>query len=104
MDLAVIRWSPRAARQLEDICSFIAKDSPRYAGMFALRIMRMISTIPQTPRLGRVVPEYGDELLRERIYQAYRIVYRVRENAIEIVAICHGARRIENSITESDEA
>ena len=55
MDLAVIRWSPKAARQLEGICSFIAKDSPRYAGMFALRIMRTISTIPQNPRLQRFI-------------------------------------------------
>jgi plasmid stabilization system protein ParE len=44
--------------------------------------------------LGRVVPEYGDELRREVIYAPYRIVYRVvpAERRIEIVAVVHSAR------------
>jgi toxin ParE1/3/4 len=60
-------WSPRAAADLEEICNYIALDSEHYARLFAQRIVTLI-------------------------FQNYRIVYRIKEEAIEIVAIVHGAR------------
>jgi plasmid stabilization system protein ParE len=89
-----IRWSPRAASNFEEICNYIAKDSEHYAGLFAKKINSIIKTIPQFPLGGRIVPEYKNENLREKIYQNYRIVYRIKEEVIEIVAICHGAKQL----------
>ncbi|GJQ48813.1 plasmid stabilization system protein [Candidatus Kuenenia stuttgartiensis] len=43
-----------------------------------------------------MVPEYGDEDLREKIYENYRIVYRIKGELIEVVAICHGSRLLGN--------
>lgn len=91
-----IRWSPRAALNLEDICNYIAKDSEVYATIFADKINTIIKYIPQFPKAGRVVPEYKNEKIREKIYENYRIVYRIREEFIEIVAICHGSKPLEN--------
>lgn len=91
-----IKWSPRAASNLEEICSYIARDSEYYASLFAKKIFLIIKDIPQFPKSGRVVPEYSNENLREKIYQNYRIVYRLKENLIEIVAICHGAKPLED--------
>jgi toxin ParE1/3/4 len=91
-----IRWSPRAVDQLEEICEFIARDSEQYAHLFAKRVITEIKTIPQFPKHGRVVPEYGKEELREKIYQNYRIVYRIKADAIEIAAIVHSARQMKN--------
>ena len=51
--------------------------------------------IPSFPKAGRVVPEYNDENLRERIYGNYRIVYRLKEDFVEITAICHGSQLLE---------
>ena len=87
-----IIWAPSAANHLESICGFIAKDSEHYACLFANKIIGLIETIPLFPEAGRVVPEYGNENLREKIYQNYRVVYRIKKHAIEIVAICHGAK------------
>ena len=97
-----LRWSPRAARQLEDLCAYIAKDSAYYAQTFAQRILQTIRSIPANPKLGRMVPEYGNAALRERNYQGYRIVYRLKNGIIEIVAICHGARRLESALEEKE--
>jgi plasmid stabilization system protein ParE len=77
---------------LEEICEFIAKGSEHYAKTFAQKIVALIETIPEFPLTGRVVPEYGREDFRERIFQNYRIVYRVKSEAVEIVAIVYGAR------------
>jgi toxin ParE1/3/4 len=90
-----IRWSPRAASNLEDICDYIAKDSEYYAAIFAKKVIKLIKTLPEFPKSGRIVPEYDNENLREKIYENYRIVYRLQGEVIEIVAICHGARQFD---------
>ncbi|MFH0948630.1 MAG: type II toxin-antitoxin system RelE/ParE family toxin [Elusimicrobiota bacterium] len=53
----------------------------------------------QFPKSGRIVPEYKDEILRERIYEGYRIVYRLKGDIIEIVTISHGAMLLDNHFT-----
>jgi len=95
-----IRWSWRAARQFEDICEHISQDSKSYASVFARRVNAIVRSMPTAPKLGRMVPEYGDENLRERVYQRYRIVYRLRGEVIEVVAICHGARPLEHAMND----
>ena len=87
-----LSWSPRAADSFDAICVYIAKDSQRYAVLFARRVTGLIKGIPAFPKAGRIVPEYGDPNLREKIYENYRIVYRIKGDRIEIVAICHGSR------------
>ena len=41
----------------------------------------------------QIVPEYQDENLREKIFQNYRIVYRITGDFIEIVIISHSAKQ-----------
>ncbi len=43
--------------------------------------------------IGRIVPEFNNEILREIIYKDYRIVYKIlKEENIEILAVYHGAK------------
>ncbi len=90
--MAKLIWSPRALNDLQGICEYIARDSERYAALFAQRVIALAESFPRHPLLGAVVPEYGREELRERLFQNYRIVYRVRAEAIEIVTVTHAAR------------
>jgi toxin ParE1/3/4 len=90
--MARLIWSSRALTDLDSACEFIGRDSPRYAHLFAQRIVATIETIPQHPQLGAMVPEYEMEEIRERLFQNYRIVYRVRDESVQIVAIIHAAR------------
>jgi plasmid stabilization system protein ParE len=57
-------------------------------------VLSLIKELPQFPESGRIVPEYNDKDLRERILGSYRIVYRIKREFIEIVAICHGTRQM----------
>jgi len=52
-----IIWSPQAASNLEEICDYIAMDSEYYAVLFAERVIKIIKSIPGSPRLGRMVSE-----------------------------------------------
>ncbi|MCK5147318.1 type II toxin-antitoxin system RelE/ParE family toxin [bacterium] len=93
-----IKWSPSAASHLEQICEFIAQDSKAYARVFAQKLLTIVENIPLFPKAGRIVPEYYDDNLREHIYGNYRIVYRIESDAVEIIAICHGARPVEQAM------
>ncbi|MCX9010673.1 MAG: type II toxin-antitoxin system RelE/ParE family toxin [Candidatus Methanoperedens sp.] len=90
-----IIWSPDAAADLEAICEYIAKDSEYYARVFAQGVINAVERLLVFPESGRIVPEYNQEDLREIIFQNYRIVYRIKSDAVEIVTITHGARLLE---------
>ncbi len=85
-------WSPRATEDLEGICEYIGKDSEYYAKFFAQKIVVIIEKTAEFPEMGRIVPEYNQNNLRERIFRNYRIVYRLKPGIIEIVTIFHGAK------------
>ncbi len=90
--MARLRWSPQATADLESICEHIAADSEQYARLFAEGVVSQFEELETHPRIGRVVPEYQEENLRERLYQNYRLVYELTAKWIEIVAIVHSAR------------
>ncbi|TGN00039.1 type II toxin-antitoxin system RelE/ParE family toxin [Leptospira dzoumogneensis] len=88
-----IIWSYRAKSDLQDIYDYIAKDSEVYALNVVNKIIDVVENIPTFPLMGRVVPEFNIENLRERFSGNYRIVYRVGNSQnIEIVTIHHSAR------------
>ena len=97
MDYRII-WSAKAASHLEGICNYIGQDSASYARIFARRVLSLIRTCSKFPRAGRIVPEYNDPTIREKICGNYRIIYCLDEKGtiIKIVAICHCARQIKN--------
>jgi plasmid stabilization system protein ParE len=88
---------------MEELVEYIAGDSPRYAAIFAKRIMQVVRAVPANPEMGRIVPEYGGRKIREKVLQGYRIVYRITPQAVEIAAICHGSRLIQNALDEPSE-
>jgi len=49
------------------------------------------------PQLGRVVPEWEREELRELTEAGHRIVYRLGDDEIEIVTVYDGRRRFPES-------
>lgn len=95
MDNAV-KWSPEAIEDLESIAEYIAKDSRFYASAVVSKILLTSRKIPEQPFLGRMVPEIGSKNIRERFVYSYRLVYEIKRNVINIVAIIHGKRLLEN--------
>ena len=77
---------------LEAIHAYIGRDSDIYASATVLRILESVEKLEQYPLSGRVVPELGDEKLRELIVGNYRVVYEVGSSAVTIQTVLHGAR------------
>jgi len=47
------------------------------------------------PFAGRIVPEFGEENIREKRVYSYRIIYRIQDKTITIAAVIHGKRLLE---------
>lgn len=86
-------WTRPARDDLREIRAYIAQDSERYARVVVGRLVASVRRLREYPLSGRVVPELARPTIREVIEGAYRIVYRVTPDAIEIVAVVHSARR-----------
>ena len=85
-------WTRQAVEDVEAIKAYVARDSERYAGLLAERLVMAVSRLELFPRSGRIVPEVGDDSLREVIYGDYRLVYRLQAGSVEVVTIDHAAR------------
>jgi addiction module RelE/StbE family toxin len=87
-----VTWALQALDDVESIRKYVARDSEEYAALLVARFVHAIERLGEFPESGRVVPEVSDETLREVITGSYRIVYRVLDEEVVIVAVHHGAR------------
>ena len=90
--MAQLRWSLAGEHDLVEIGDFVAKDSVVYAISVVERLVTAAEALRSSPLIGRVVPEYRREDLRELIVGRYRLVYLVRADEIVVVRVVHGAR------------
>jgi plasmid stabilization system protein ParE len=67
-------WSPAARDDLHDIVVFIARDKPNRAMSFGYELISETDRLQEFPELGRIVPEYRSENIREILFRPYRIV------------------------------
>ena len=93
--MAEVRWTSQAASDLEAIADFIAQDSPQYASLFVIDVFAAVERLGAFPESGRIVPEKEDPAVREIIFGNYRIVYRLREDVVELLTIHHGAKLLD---------
>jgi len=91
-----VTWSPEAAEDLESIAEYIERGSSFYAQSVVSQILATSRKIKEFPLIGRVLPEIGDENIRERFVYSYRLVYQIKGQKILIVAVIHGKRLLEN--------
>jgi toxin ParE1/3/4 len=80
-------WSPLAIEQVVKISKYIAKDKPDVATSWAKSIFQTVEKLEQFPKIGRIVPELLNDNFREIICGNYRIIYRVKNNFVDILAV-----------------
>ncbi len=88
-----ILWSQEAAENLIDIEDFIARDSLERAIRFVdVLIDHAEAILADNPRSCGTVLEIGNPDIRELIYRGYRVVYRLKDDKIEILTVFEGHR------------
>lgn len=86
------RSSQRARADWKTIHDYIAKDSPTNSMGVVRDIIARAATLPDTPRIGRRVPELDDPDVREVTVHAWRVIYQLRGNDVFIVTLVHRRR------------
>jgi toxin ParE1/3/4 len=87
-----IRWTQAATHDLTSICDYIEEhDTPATARRVALRVYRSVTSLDKFPHRGRRGRKADTrELVVTNL--PYVVIYRVRENVVEVIRILHGAQ------------
>lgn len=91
---SVILTDP-AAESLDEAFSWISDLAPQAAVDWFREIQSSIRSLENKPLRCPLAPESGEfgEELRHLIVGRYRIIFRIREDRVEILAVRHSARR-----------
>jgi len=89
-----VHWTDTAEAHLNAIYAYIARDSPEYAIRMVDRLTRRSQQISDFPLSGREVPEFEMGKIREVIEGAYRIIYHIKPDQIDVLAVIHGSQDI----------
>jgi addiction module RelE/StbE family toxin len=96
-----IRITEPAARDLDLIFDFISAENPNAAEQVLNRLTKAIQSLRRSPRRGRQIPELLDlnwSSQRELVVPPYRVLYRIGEKVIWILAIFDSRRQLEDLI------
>jgi toxin ParE1/3/4 len=89
-------WTDTAIQNLSAIDAYLSQTSPAYAQRTLDRLTRRSQQFSQFPKLGRVVPEFGNDRVREVIEDTYRIIYYLKSDTqIDVLAVVHGAQQLD---------
>ena len=98
-----VHWTDTAEGHLAAIYSYIAQDSPEYARRMVDRLTRRSQQIAEFPFSGRRVPEYDVDQIREVIEGSFRIIYHIKADQIDVLAVIHGAMDVLGRPEQDDE-
>ncbi|MDY7225274.1 type II toxin-antitoxin system RelE/ParE family toxin [Hyalangium rubrum] len=93
-----VEWTQVALTDLEELLDFIAQDNPAAAEAALDRLSQAAQRLEQSPKRGRVVPELSRfelRLYRELIVRPWRIIYRVGQRRVFVLAVLDGRRDLE---------
>lgn len=88
------RFTRLAESDLEEIALFIAMDSPRHALAFMVELRAHCEIIASQPEAYALREEYGAGV-RITAHGRYLIFHAVRDGALVIERVLHGARHLE---------
>lgn len=87
-------FSPRSRSDLRKAVIFVrrASHSAEIAERFGTLLVHKALSLEKLPERGRVVPELALPEIREIIFKNYRIIFRIRQGAVEVLRFWHAAR------------
>lgn len=88
-----LSFSDSAILDLQNLKNFYNKEGvPEVGDNFIASIIEHVETLIDHPDIGRIVPEFGEEYIRELIHSPFRIVYLKEEDSIKIIRVWRSER------------
>jgi len=92
-------WADVAENDLSNIIEFIANDSPTKALQILEIIKEKTSSLHHLPERGRLIPElqeHGISQYREIIISPWRVIYRISDRNVYVLAVLDSRQNIED--------
>jgi toxin ParE1/3/4 len=98
---------PIVIQDLIEISTYISSDNLDAGDRFIYAAEATFQLIATTPGIGKFSGFTNPEVAQVRQYPIkgfpnYLILYQLTEDTIEIVRVLHGARNLENTLTETE--
>jgi plasmid stabilization system protein ParE len=93
-----VLWAPEASLDLDDIILSIAEDHPQNAIDTMERLQKKAKSLEKSPKKGVPVPElklFGVMSYQQIIEEPWKIIYRISNTKVYILAVIHLKRDIE---------
>jgi plasmid stabilization system protein ParE len=82
-----------AYSDLEGIKEYYEDEGVPHVGKeFVKAIIEHVETLVDNPDIGRVVPEFGEERIRELIHSPFRIVYLRERDSVHVIRVWRSER------------
>jgi toxin ParE1/3/4 len=88
----MIFWTEPAIADLIAVKEYIKRDSEFFSQRFVESIFEIVDSLQMFPKIGRKVPENDNDVIREMLFQNYRIIYKLQEEDVFILAVIHQAK------------
>ena len=96
--MAELIWAPSALKDIDNIASYIAKDSIQAAENLVQLFFEKAEVLVKYPQFGKPVPETNNTSFREILVSRYRIIYEITgDNVVHIITVHHQSRLLKNN-------
>ncbi len=99
MEKYKVLWTANARKDLEEIIEYIAHDSIETAAKQYEKIKETAKQLSLFPEQGRMIPELVEQNIRkyrETIISPWRLMYKVENKIVYVMAVIDGRRNIED--------
>ncbi len=85
--------SDSAFSDLEEIKKYYTNEgAPHVGDEFVISIITHLESLKENPNIGRKVPEFNEESIRELIHSPFRIVYLKEVNYVNVIRVWRSER------------
>jgi plasmid stabilization system protein ParE len=91
-----VKLTDSAIKDLQDLLNFYEEQQvPQVGQRFVAEILDRIEGLIDNPEIGRVVPEFSADNIRELIHKPFRVVYLREASTISIVRVWRSERMLD---------
>lgn len=94
-----VLWTDTAASDLEAVVMHVAADSKNDAIKIFEKVTAKAASLEKFPERGRVIPELkeqGISIYREIIISPWRLIYRISDDSVRVLAFFDSRRNLED--------
>ncbi|MEW5953780.1 MAG: type II toxin-antitoxin system RelE/ParE family toxin [Bacillota bacterium] len=102
-EISQVFWTQTAQQDLKRIIEYIAAASEIQARRIYPAIKQKVDNLQHISLQGRIVPElrhYSVLTYRELIKPPWRIIYKIEENTVWVLAVIDGRRNVEDILLD----